>query len=66
MEEGEGSNAMASALRHRTINSEPSMCPSIVSFIYMRAHAIVPISITCYCMHSHAVEAYSNYMQTAK
>ena len=34
MEGGEGSNAMTSALRPRTINSEPSM----VSFVYKLDH----------------------------
>ena len=49
MEGGEGSNAMTSALRPRTINSEPSM----VSFVYMTEHAIVPISITCFSYSTH-------------
>ena len=49
VEGGEGSNAMTSALRPRTINSEPSM----VSFVYMTAHAIVPISITCFSYSTH-------------
>ena len=67
MEGGEGSNAMASVLRPRTINGEPSM----MSFIYMSVHAIiVPISFTCFSYYTLCTEymdvLYINFLMQLK